>query len=167
MLATHNAKGVDVNIPAVNDLYNKKMGGVDLSDKSVQAYDPDARTCKLWKRILINLLLKMMNNAYIVYRQRRGLRQKMHRLEFYQSVYQSLVGEYRQERRRPGPRSALDRLTDRHFVDMIDGSKRKICQVCDRRIRTWCAVCEAGLCVGDCFRRYHTQRDFRRPQQEE
>ena len=63
----------------------------------------------------------MTDNAYIIYRQRRGLRQKMLRVEFYQDVYQGLVGEYREERRRPGPQPTLERLTGRHFIDMMDG----------------------------------------------
>jgi hypothetical protein len=46
----------------------------------------------------------------------------MQRVEFSQSVYLSLVGEYRQERRRPGPQATLERLTDRHFIDFIKGN---------------------------------------------
>jgi hypothetical protein len=61
MLTKQNARGIEVTLLAVNDLYNRTMGGVDLSDKSVQAYDPDTRTFKLWRRILINILLKIMS----------------------------------------------------------------------------------------------------------
>ena len=61
MLTAQNTRRIEVNLPAVTDIYNRKMGGIDLSDKTVQAYDPDTRTCKLWKRISVNILLKIMS----------------------------------------------------------------------------------------------------------
>nr|XP_034309191.1 piggyBac transposable element-derived protein 4-like [Crassostrea gigas] len=60
VIATHNARGVEIQIPAVNCVYNQKMGGVDLSDKSLELYDPDIRSNKMWKRILFNLLLRVI-----------------------------------------------------------------------------------------------------------
>ena len=57
------------------------------------------------------------------------------------------------------------RLTARHFIGYIPENKRRKCEVCTQdksvgfkgsRIRTWCSDCGVGLCIGDCFRRYHT-----------
>uniref|UniRef100_A0A8W8JEB0 C1q domain-containing protein n=1 Tax=Magallana gigas TaxID=29159 RepID=A0A8W8JEB0_MAGGI len=38
------------------------MGGVDLSDKSLELYDPDIRSNKMWKRVLFNLLLRVISS---------------------------------------------------------------------------------------------------------
>uniref|UniRef100_A0A8W8JBR7 PiggyBac transposable element-derived protein domain-containing protein n=1 Tax=Magallana gigas TaxID=29159 RepID=A0A8W8JBR7_MAGGI len=61
VIATQNARGVEIQIPAVNCMYNQKMGGVDLSDKSLELYDPDIRSNKMWKRVLFNLLLRVIS----------------------------------------------------------------------------------------------------------
>ena len=59
------------------------------------------------------------------------------------------------------------RLTERHFIDVVPGHGRRKCVVCaavrrragsfaGQRVRTWCPDCGVGLCIGQCFRRYHT-----------
>ncbi|XP_062579768.1 piggyBac transposable element-derived protein 4-like [Saccostrea cucullata] len=60
IISTQNARGVEVDVPEVNLVYNKKMGGVDLSDKALELYDPDVRSNKMWKKILINFLLRIL-----------------------------------------------------------------------------------------------------------
>ncbi|XP_062609963.1 piggyBac transposable element-derived protein 4-like [Saccostrea cucullata] len=123
VITTQNARGVEVLMPAVNYVYNKKMGGVDLSDKSLELYDPDIRSNKMWKRILFNLLLRVISNAYIIYRQNRGLRTKMDRMDFHMGVCLGLIGNFRQPRRFPGrpSLSTQTRLTERHFIEQLDG----------------------------------------------
>ncbi|XP_052690978.1 piggyBac transposable element-derived protein 4-like [Crassostrea angulata] len=64
VIATQNARRVEIQIPAVNCMYNQKMGGVDLSDKSLELYDPDIRSNKMWKRILFNLLLRVICRSH-------------------------------------------------------------------------------------------------------
>ena len=39
--------------------YNQWMGGVDLSDALVKKYLPTMKATKMWKKLLINLLLRM------------------------------------------------------------------------------------------------------------
>ncbi|XP_065924938.1 uncharacterized protein [Magallana gigas] len=105
------------------------MGGVDLSDKSLELYDPDIRSNKMWKRILFNLLLRVISNAYIIYRQNRGLRTKMNRMDFQMGVCLGLVGNFRQPRRLAGrpSLSAQARLTERNFIEQLDGENINIC----------------------------------------
>ncbi|CAC5378841.1 unnamed protein product [Mytilus coruscus] len=38
-----NARGARREVPTVVNLYNKKMGGVDLGDQHIQSYDPDVQ----------------------------------------------------------------------------------------------------------------------------
>jgi hypothetical protein len=45
---TQNSRGVEKRVPNVVDIYNRKMGGVDLADQHIQVYDPDFRSVKLW-----------------------------------------------------------------------------------------------------------------------
>ena len=37
--------------------------------------------------------------------------------------------------------------------------KRKVCRICSSKVRTWCPdnLCSVGLCVGDCFKSFHTR----------
>ena len=38
---SQNNRGVEKRVPKVVDIYNRKMGGVDLADQHIQVYDPD------------------------------------------------------------------------------------------------------------------------------
>lgn len=58
-----NSRGVMKAIPNVNYIYNQYMGGVDLADCQIQVYDPDQRSVKMWKKLLINLLLRVVGES--------------------------------------------------------------------------------------------------------
>jgi hypothetical protein len=40
------------------------MGGVDLADQHIQAYDPDFRSVKLWKKLLVKVILRVICIAF-------------------------------------------------------------------------------------------------------
>lgn len=40
------------------------MGGVDLADQHIQVYDPDFRSVKLWKKLLVNMILRVIGIAF-------------------------------------------------------------------------------------------------------
>ena len=44
------------------------MGGVDLSDQLVSAYIDERKTMKVWKKVVFNLVQKMVINSYILYK---------------------------------------------------------------------------------------------------
>ncbi|XP_061171641.1 piggyBac transposable element-derived protein 4-like [Saccostrea echinata] len=96
IVTTENARGVNVEVPHVNLVYNKKMGGVDLSDKSLELYDPCIRSKKMWRKILINILLRIM----------------------------CLIGDFRQPRRQAGAQNLCTtytaRLTERHYIECLE-----------------------------------------------
>jgi hypothetical protein len=62
----------------------------------------------------------------------------------------------------------LVRLTDRHFIDYIkinNQRRKRVCYVCSARnvkkITSFlCKECNIPLCVGKCFRLYHTKENF-------
>lgn len=53
------------HVPKVVDIYNRKMGGVDLADQHIQVYDPDFRSVKLWKKLLVNMILRVVGRCAI------------------------------------------------------------------------------------------------------
>ncbi|VDI04490.1 Hypothetical predicted protein [Mytilus galloprovincialis] len=131
-----NSKGKVVKAPALVHKYNETMGGVDLV------------------------------NAYICYRNTFVVQKKMDHLTFQQEIIQGLIGQHREGQTRPGRRCLLQstRLTARHFIEWIPNKRRMRCAVCSgkenrfsgTRIRTWCPDCGVGLCVGRCFKHFHT-----------
>lgn len=64
---TQNSRGVEKRVPRVVDIYNRKMGGVDLADQHIQVYDPDFRSVKLWKKLLINMILRVIGKTRNIY----------------------------------------------------------------------------------------------------
>ncbi|KAK4325319.1 hypothetical protein Pmani_004100 [Petrolisthes manimaculis] len=99
--------------------------------------------------------------------------------EFIYNVAYQILEEYGQpttniKGRRPNP--LPDRIIEgysRHYpmhTEMVNGQRqRKECYVCNHttkrpkkrtRVNIICNECKIGLCVGDCFRDYHTLKNF-------
>ncbi|XP_046380083.2 piggyBac transposable element-derived protein 3-like [Haliotis rufescens] len=160
-----NSRGRSVTLPSVVRLYNTLMGGVDLGDQLIGVYDPQVRSVKLWKKVLINFLLTASINAYQTFLNTHG--RTTSRLDFHMSLLHSLVGNTQVKRRtgRPRTQPPSRRLTGRHFIEVLPEGKRKQCVLCRKRqraidgsagkVRTWCPDCHVGLCAR-CFRQYHT-----------
>ncbi|CAC5365771.1 unnamed protein product [Mytilus coruscus] len=169
---TENSRGVERHVPKVVDIYNRKMGSVDLADQHIQVYDPDFRSVKLWKKLFINMILRVIGNAYVLYQRNRRLLHKMTRMEFHSQIYHQLIGDLRVDRNIPrGPCNGSRRLTERKFIENLPGKSRRPCHVCSRQtlcgrnekrsqVRTWCPECNVGLCLGYCFRIYHKCQSF-------
>ncbi|XP_071123974.1 piggyBac transposable element-derived protein 4-like [Mytilus edulis] len=87
-----NSKGKEKVAPGVVHTYNENMGGVDLGDQLLSVYDPDIRSVKLWKKILVNLLLTACMNAYICHKRSFLLGRKLTHLQFQQDIVTGLVG---------------------------------------------------------------------------
>ncbi|XP_046566282.1 piggyBac transposable element-derived protein 3-like [Haliotis rubra] len=79
-----NSRGRSVTLPSVVRLYNTLMGGVDLGDQLIAVYDPQVRSVKLWKKILINFLLTASVNAYQTFMNTHG--RTTPRLDFHMSL---------------------------------------------------------------------------------
>ncbi|XP_046576285.1 uncharacterized protein LOC124284261 [Haliotis rubra] len=95
------------------------MGGVDLGDQLIAVYDPQVRSVKLWKKILINFLLTASVNAYQTFMNTHG--RTTPRLDFHMSLLHSLVGNSHVTRRtgRPRTQPPSRRLTGRHFIEVL------------------------------------------------
>ncbi|VDI38394.1 Hypothetical predicted protein [Mytilus galloprovincialis] len=156
-----NSKGKEKVAPGVVHTYNENMGGVDLGDQLLSVYDPDIRSVKLWKKILVNLLLTACVNAYICHKRSFLLGRKLTHLQFQQEIVTGLVGDHTIQRRVLGRNGegATSRATSEHFLFEIPGRKRRNCVSChNRKVRTWCQQCREGLCLGKCFKDFHKQK---------
>ncbi|CAG2204877.1 unnamed protein product [Mytilus edulis] len=111
------------------------MGGVDLGDQLLSVYDPDIRSVKLWKKILVNLLLTACVNAYICHKRSFLLGRKLTHLQFQQDIVTGLVGDHTIQRRVLGRNGegATSRATSEHFLFEIPGRKRRNCVSCHSR----------------------------------
>ena len=129
----------------------------------------------IYMYVIINTIFRdlIAVNAYICYRDTFMVQPKMNHLKFHQQLCQELIGGFRQGNRNrqmrlvPVQHRSLARLSDRHFPSIIPEGKRKKCVVCagnDRfkktRIQWWCEDCKVGLCVNQCFKRYHTRLNY-------
>ena len=156
-------------IPKIVVHYNKGMGGIDKSDQMTDQYAVELKTVKCCRKVVFHLISRTTTNAYICYLGNSNITgKKMTQLDFQVALVEGLIAAYEEPRTRAGRPSVVAdeaRLTARHFIGYIPENKRRKCEVCTQdksvgfkgsRIRTWCSDCGVGLCIGDCFRRYHT-----------
>ena len=160
-------------VPSVVSHYNSVTGGVDTAHQLVQEYAAEVRTRKCWKKVVFHLLDRMVVNAYLLYKHNPSVPAagKLSHHKFTVLTVEHLIGSYN-SCQRPGRRSTCPveaRLDQKHFIEYIPDGKRKKCVVCgDRpqtfsgtRVRTYCPDCNVGLCIGECFRRYHTLNNYK------
>ena len=57
MVRVNNSRGKQIVAPEIMVHYNKFMGGVDLGDQLISQYLPRFRCVKLWKKMVINILV--------------------------------------------------------------------------------------------------------------
>ena len=164
----------NVSKPAVIDLYNKHMGGVDLADQQRQYYSVGRSSYK-WYRYLFWFLLEFsICNSFIVYNAyRTGQRQgKVRQLNFRVNLAKALIGGFSStaslghsaKRRKIENLSVAPENMGKHFICKIEGRK-KVCVYCKRVGRKTnggrsvettfqCLQCSVALCR-TCFHEYH------------
>ncbi|XP_070546051.1 uncharacterized protein [Ptychodera flava] len=99
MLSTHEPAQNDPDHnnppkPVIVTTYNKYMCGVDISDMMLFAYNDERKSMKYWKKMVFNILHRMMLNAYIIYKQNTTDQHIFTREEFYKEVIEALVVEH-------------------------------------------------------------------------
>jgi hypothetical protein len=147
MNAVHNQN----EKPSIATTYNKFMGGVDRNDMLSGVYDDHRKSKAMWKRIAINILHRMLLNAYILYRRNTDDDQLLSRADFIASVIEALSNEHlvnqppleRRENRE-------DAFRDGGVLERLEGKREKNCIVCStndrrKRSRTICGRCRKGI----------------------
>ncbi|XP_033359529.1 piggyBac transposable element-derived protein 4-like [Bombus vosnesenskii] len=153
--------------------YNSYMGAVDKVDMVLSTLNSTRKTIKWYKKLFFRLLDLAIYNAYILYKNSTGTKQKFN--EFHSALVKDTLRKYPQSRSvvGGGKKDSKDipfRLTERHFLSKCSNQTdkaqlaRRKCVVCAKHkkrsdTRYECRKCDVGLCI-DCFETYHTQMNF-------
>lgn len=172
----------DVQCPNVVQMYNGKMGGVDLLDQSMEYYRTFFRTRKWTVKVILHFFDLAIVNSWQEYRrdcEANGIpKNRVKKL----LAFRMEVGEYLREgcptepecsddeevmdtsdrsRNRPKPLPCFGKRFDnfKHFpkVDNILSPRR--CSNCSGRTKTKCVKCDIYLCLAkdkNCFTTFHT-----------
>ena len=87
-------KKEDKVVPAMVDLYNQNMGGVDSSDQVMYSYAFERKSKSWSKKVVFNLLTCLLMNSYVLYKLTVG--HPKTRLEFIKDVVDSLASDYKE-----------------------------------------------------------------------
>ncbi|CAC5362079.1 unnamed protein product [Mytilus coruscus] len=134
--------------PAMICAYNKFMGGVDLVDMMTESYNDGRKTLKVWKKVVFNLMHRMVINAYILYQQNTSDNPKLSRLVFTQKLIEDLAKDHMMQR---NENQDNRQHKNKNGIRKLPGHREKDCDVCSdrngyrgRRSRTVCRVCKNG-----------------------
>lgn len=143
------------------------MGGIDSSDMMLYFYLDERKTVKYWKKVVFNVIGRMVLNAYILYCDTtipEG-QNKMDRFKFTSGIVQTLGQEWMEVKNTSSdPQAATasgnsggdnNNRPDAQIgfgLTLLQGSKERDCCVCSDRLkgqrkrsRTVCTKCTKGL----------------------
>ncbi|XP_067949792.1 piggyBac transposable element-derived protein 4-like [Watersipora subatra] len=141
------------NKPAMVLLYNKGMGGVDLSDKKVYHIAAERATHRYWVKVAWNLIDITLRNCHELFKLKNP-DTKMDITDFVSEIVMQLVG--------PIVDNEEEQATaDGHQLTQVPGKRERDCVVCSdrsakirKRSRTWCAACKMGCHLG-CYENFN------------
>lgn len=158
--------------PKMVDEYNKYMLGVDRLDQRMSYHQFARKSVRWWRKVFFWMMEVAVVNAYILYTQHTNDRRKMAHKQFRRELVLALCQPQRDnttQRHLSIRDHTLERLRGQHFPET--GSARRGCRVCSSRkpggvrhlTTAFCSTCSDNphLCIGDCFRKYHTRATFR------
>ena len=154
--------------PRVLEHYNAHMGFVDKSDRMVNSYGIACRTWKWTKKLLFHLKDTTILNAFRIHKSCGGT---LTHKNFCEIFVRELIYHSQEEnmtvsgtsRGRPNPMAShLSRLEVKHSQHWPYKGKRRRCRMCSlaKQTRsTWyfCRKCDVGLCIRNCFEKWHTR----------
>lgn len=162
--------------------YTQNMRLIDKCDSQLSGTECIRKTVKWYRKLFFHMLDITLLNAYNMWLVEKTIepnkRPKVR--EFQYSVATQLLQKHCTPREKPRARrngnqpQRIDMsLSTPHYpvhTDTIQGEKqRKICMVCRHtkkreqkrtRVTIMCNQCKVGLCIVNCFRAYHTEKDF-------
>ena len=163
--------GHAIKNPDVIADYNKTMGGVDTLSRVLIPYSSQRRGRK-WYRKLSELFMDIaVYNSFVCWKKLNPPNNFTH-LAFRKQLIREIITchAYGMGTQSTGVNVGSPlRLIERHFIEKCPGKSNSRCQrrciVCNQRgkrrdTRYWCPDCQVGLCLEDCFKIYHTIRDY-------
>ena len=164
------------------------MGGVDSNDQLLQYSAYDRHSLKWWKKVVFRLLNLSMTNAYILYnywlklKNCKEITHKKFRITVIKKLLASTVPPQQVQSVLSITEFAC--FTGRHFPELIPCNDKQVvrrCQVCNpaewqmdksvgqlprkrpgRESSCQCDICKICLCIGLCFKLYHTRKNIQR-----
>ncbi|KAJ4429276.1 hypothetical protein ANN_26279 [Periplaneta americana] len=158
--------------------YNKFKIGVDKYDQMLSYYSFQRKSLKWRKKLFFHLFDLALVNAHILHCKKCVKKLTLHK--FIAKVAESLVTNVGMEMTIQSLLSTGGRLVGRdHFPRRIPGTgwkqkghTQRKCKVCADRGKhhtgkatqkytaIYCARCDEGLCIGNCFEIYHTRANY-------
>lgn len=136
--------------PKIVHQYNRGMGGIDGTDQMLYTYLDERKNLKPWKKVIFNVLGRMVLNAYVLYK--INTQKPMCRYDFMVDIVEELAADKITGRADagtggdgPGGKFGLEKLPD---------TKQKDCSVCSgknnpegkrKRSRLQCTNCKVGV----------------------
>jgi len=156
---------ITVSRPQAIELYNRYMGGVDLSDQRISTYRRHMKSLTWYLQIFFHLVELSAVQAYLLHRELHpGTTVTQH--AFLLSLIDGLIGG-RTYVSRIGRPVAEPRPQDVRFNRELEHAPVKLatsskCAVHIRRVDTMyaCSACNVRMCPTPCFHRYHYMEKF-------
>ncbi|CAK9803074.1 PiggyBac transposable element-derived protein 4 [Anthophora quadrimaculata] len=161
--------------------YTQNMRMIDKCDMQLAIVECVRKSVKWYKKLFFHLVDVAMLNAYNMFLVKTGKTSIRLNIFIRKVVQQILEKHGTLSAARPGRQSmeVIDRLAAMNFMERHSpvnvpptGSKQtgqKICHVCShtdcrekkrKYVTTWCAECKVGLCMDECYKIYHTRKNF-------
>ena len=162
------------------------MWGVDSTDQLLQCSAYDRRSLEWWKKVAFRLLNLSMTNAYILYNYWLKLKncKEITHTKFHMIIIKMLLASTVPPQQVQSVPSVTEfaRFTGRHFLQLIPCNGKQVvrcCQVCNpaerqmdksagklprkhpgRESSYQCDISKVSLCIGLCFKLYHTRKNY-------
>lgn len=158
--------------PKVIQDYNTHMGYVDKSDRMVNSYGITRKTWKWTKKLFFHLVDITILNAYLLHKSVKG---NLTHKKFRETLVKDLITKAQElnvtstatSSGRPSPTagqlSRLELRHSKHWPSKCNSPRRcRVCSTKNKVSRTlyYCEKCNVGLCVVDCFAKWHTHVKF-------
>ena len=159
----------EVQRPAIAELYNKFMGGVDLADQRVRSYQRNTKSYVWYMKLFFYFVEVAIMNAYLLERKsphhnppaaQKARLMLPFRRELITKVIGGLVYRRQQQSNQSLPDERRFDLSLGHFPVLMP--TRSHCKVHMQRVDTQyaCSVCYIRMCPAPCFQRFHTLEDY-------
>lgn len=157
--------------PHVIEDYDKHMGYVDKSDRMANSYGIARKSWKWTKKLFFHLLDMTILNAHLLHISIGG---KMTHKKFRETLVRDLIFQSHEANVRSsglssgrpsaaaGQLSRLEVKYSKHWPAKGNTRRCRVCSVGQKTKRTlyYCEKCNVGLCVVDCFAKWHTRVKF-------
>lgn len=145
-----NGKLIIKQKPSIVHQYNRGMGGIDGTDQMLYTYLDERKCLKPWKKVIFNIIGRMMLNAYVLYKVSNE--KPNSRYGFMTDVIDALAAD--ELTGKSGNDGGGDGPGGKYGLEKLPEGKQKDCSACSgkknpegkrRRSSTVCMNCKVGV----------------------